>query len=741
MSFISELPVIKTVNLYSRLLTAWFTKGIMDKPERNSLGGDEFFYANNRIYTSKGVKKPYFIHELPSEINKGIITDLRMTITRRIEKNVNIVSGKSEECTVNFITVGDNYKMDMADARTRGRIAHWSRQEERVLRGMDRTLTLEEELSSDKHSESTVRMVKSLRVMKELEESKAGFFKTKFIVELNATSDEALEEAEKAITEWSFSQGGIRMKPLFFQANEYFMSYSPLGNDKNPRKSLLRKMHRGDVLPDRIINNMSVLSHGGTLGDKLGVPHGVNVMTRNVFSIDVGSGNDAKNFLLSAQTGQGKSVFMKTTLGYYDLMGYSTVVLDYEGDEYTHLAHLIGANIISISGGSSKYVNTLAIGGITGNDEMDRELMNDAKNMTENVFDIIMKDEDRPFGMNNHQRAIFDYLIDKSYQRVGVDRNKPSTWENSKKCTYYTMYEVLLELARETRNSDVTRFDKASINSMVVTLERYFEKTGGKSDYFKNPISVEEVLTNRHIVFSFGMKGQDESQSDKKSLELRQLFVSYLTMLKANYNRSKNKKTIVVMEELQRYLEQDQSVKIVANFATGGRKRGMVCYFITNNPASLIEGRANDNSTTKDGIKALVDNITMFIIGGQEKQPMEALIRAGGLHDAYGDLMHLVDASRAEGSHPFKNCFFIKYKEQSVIVKAICHPELVKLPIFSTTVTQDSDDSNVELNYGVSDEDINRAIRNMELMEEVDEEYLNDSVSLGRIMDGDDRDV
>src|SRR5699024_1719046 len=116
-------------------------------------------------------------------------------------------------------------------------------------------------------------------------------------------------------------------------ANEYFMSYSPMGNNKHPRRSMLRKMHQGDVLPDSILNNMSVLTHGGTIGDRVGVPHGVDVMTRNVFAIDVGVGNDAKNFLLTAKTGQGKPVYVKSALGYYDLMGYSTVTLDYEGDE------------------------------------------------------------------------------------------------------------------------------------------------------------------------------------------------------------------------------------------------------------------------------------------------------------------------------------------------------------------------------------------------------------------------
>lgn len=724
-SVLNDIPVINTLNLYSRLLTAWRTNGLMDKPEDNTLGKDEIYYSNNRVYTTRGVKKPFFIHDMPLEINKGLITDLRMNIQDRINGELNRAFGRNERCTVTFITVGQNYKLDMANVRTQGRISHWSRQEKRVKDKMDFDSTLEDELKSDKYNEQTIRMVRSYRLMKSLSEEHAGFFKTKFIIELNATSDEALEEGEKGLKDWSFRNGEIKLKSLFFQANEYFMSYSPLGNNKHPRRSMLRKMHQGDVLPDSILNNMSVLTHGGTIGDRVGVPHGVDVMTRNVFAIDVGVGNDAKNFLLTAKTGQGKSVYVKSALGYYDLMGYSTVTLDYEGDEYQYIGGLIGANMISISGGSSKYVNTLAISSITGDEETDQSLFRDARTMTEKVFDILMTSDDQPNGMDDYQRTLFDVLIDRVYRRVGVLVDDPRTWNLSSECTYYTMYEELLDIARD-KSSTYENFNRESIDRMKIVLGRYFEKSGSMNYYFRNPISVESVLKDRHMVFSFGMKGQDEAQTDSKSLALRQLFVSYLTMLKANYNRARGKKTVVVLEELQRYLEQPQSVGVVANFASGGRKRGMVCYFITNSPGALIEGRASGNSDdVKEGIKTIVDNITMYIIGGLDRAPMQKLIDMGGLHDAQGSLEHLIDAASSEGGHVYKNCFFIKYKEQCVIVKAICHPELVKLPIFDTTITQKEDVGDVELNYGVRQS--NEVINSIKPISETDREYLEDA--------------
>src|SRR5699024_8777743 len=116
---------------------------------------------------------------------------------------------------------------------------------------------------------------------------------------------------------------------------------------------------------------------------------------------------------------------------------------------YQYIGGLIGANMISISGGSSKYVNTLAISSITGDEETDQSLFRDARTMTEKVFDILMTSDDQPNGMDDYQRTLFDVLIDRVYRRVGVLVDDPRTWHLSSECTYYTMYEELLDIARD----------------------------------------------------------------------------------------------------------------------------------------------------------------------------------------------------------------------------------------------------------------------------------------------------
>ena len=703
---LSNFGILGTINLYSRLYTAWRTKGYFLKPERGQLGNDEIFYSVNRVYTNNGVKKPYFIDEFPPVVRKGLITDLRRSINREVS-NFNSERGADEFCKVNFVTVGENFKLDFSDSRIKGRVRHWSRQEARMKNSLKDNQTLEDELTSDKYSEGTKRMVKSYRLMRELKNQNASFFKSQFIVELHASTDDVLEIAEKTLEDWRFNVSDkLRVKTLFYQANEYYTSFSPLGDRKTAKSSLLKKMFLGDVLPDETINSLSVLTQGGTIGDDMGVIHGMDVLSREPFAMDVGNNKGAQNILVTAQTGQGKSVFVKSALGYYDLMGFRTITLDYEGDEYDYMGGLLDAQRISVSGTNTKYVNTLSIGRLTGDEAIDKELKLEAINMTERVFDILMMDNMNPDGMNIREKALFDELVRQVYMDAGVRDEDPNTWYKSERVTFYTVYVKLLDI-KDNQTQVVEMFGKESVSRMELSLSRYFEPHGSLNHYFRNPISVDELLETDHLIFSFGMKGKDEGDGIDKGLALRQLFVNYLTMLKANYNKSKGYKTVLFLEELQRYLLHPSSGGVVANFASGGRKRGLVCYFITNSPSQLMGLRNSSNNNVSVHVKTIISSLTTLFIGALSSEDMELLVEEFSLDDARGNLRRLVDvAQQNNGMSPLKNCFFVRYKGQSTFIKAVCHPELLELPLFQTDSKQKVDDEYEErLKYGITEQD------------------------------------
>src|SRR5699024_8322769 len=178
---------IDAMNLYTRLFADWVTKGRNDSPE-DTLEGDEvlgdksFFYSVNRVFTNKGIKKPYFL-ELPQNIERGFISDLREEVDRAVV-GYNQANQLDENVSVTCIADGENFKVDLSQGRMQGMFRIWARDYERLSRKAQNK-SLEDELQSDKHTKDTRHKVGSYLYMKEaVEKEKASFFKTNIIIEL-----------------------------------------------------------------------------------------------------------------------------------------------------------------------------------------------------------------------------------------------------------------------------------------------------------------------------------------------------------------------------------------------------------------------------------------------------------------------------------------------------------------------------------------------------------------------------
>lgn len=671
---IKGIGFFSSLNLYTRLLAEKVTGGRTDIPT-DPLEDGKFYYSTNRIYTQKSVKKMYFLHDLPQEIHRGFVSDIRAEVAR-VVRGYNATHGLNERVSVNLIVDGENYDLDLSSKRTQGRWKYFTDEYERVQRKMGNR-TLQDELKSDKYSDDVRHKVNSFLYIKEAKEvHDSSFFKTKVILEFIATSDDVLDEAERMLRSFNF-RNRIQEKEVFIQTNEYQKAYTPMGVVRN---NLLRKMHVGDVWTDDIISSFSVSTHG-KVGDNTGIYHGVDVQSRNVLAIDMSKGSDAQNILLTAGTGEGKSNYAKMLYTFFMPLPdtYRTIVFDYKGNEYTRLGKLAGASVVSMAGGEGRYVNTMVIGDLTGDPEVDRNLKIEAIEATERVFHLLV---DENHGMNRQELALFGDCLNEVYLHFGVTED-PSTWHYSKRCTFFNVYVKLLEMRK---NTDViSEYGVDVINDFILTLKPYFEKGGIRTHWFREPISIQEIMDNKHLIFSFGMEGKDESMIDEKQLALRQMFASYLTMLLAGKNKANGLRTVLFLEELQRYLKQRYSGEIVAGIASGGRSLGMIVYYITNAPTELMLMAEGTNEHVEANASTIMSNITTTIIGALWKNDIDNLINQFGLQNSRTVLYQL--ASIKENNKKMddlKYCFHVKYKGQSTIVRMLSHPDLEDLPLYTT---------------------------------------------------------
>lgn len=677
------------LNLYTRLIADKWTKGRTDNPtdrlEGDQVLGDKnFYYSVNRVFTSKGVKKPYFI-ALPEYIDRGFITDVRDEVDR-VVTNYNQTNDMNENVSVTGIARGKNYDLDLSQGKMQGRFRMWSRQYEKI-QSKAQNSKLEDELKSDKHTEDTRRKVGSYLYMKEaVEEEKASFYKTNFLIELVATSDEILDDADKAIKGYFYSSN-ITAKELFIQTNEYMKVFTPMGSN---RTSLLEKMNEGNVYADETISSLTVPTHG-IIGDEVGVPHGIDILSRRLVSFNLGKGEDANNILLTAMTGHGKSNFAKMLYTFYPVdPKYSTVVFDYEGDEYKPLAQVNDAEIVALDKSSGKFVNTVVIGRVTGNEEIDVELKTEAQTSTVRIFNLLVDAED---GMTSEQVSVLSEAIKEVYIDFGVLEDR-DTWIKSENITFFHLYhKISMFLNHEYYSTTRERYGRDLLNNFINILRPFFEEGEIYKHWFQESISVQELLDKKNIVFSFGMGSSTESMEDGKSLALRQLFASHITTLKANHNKKNGVRTVVFLEELQRYLKLKYSGDLIAKFTSGGRKNGMINYLITNSPNELLQLKDSYSDEIRKNASTIMSNITMQIIGAHLKGAMDNLIDEYGLENSRGVLYQLAEVaergSKEQGG--LKYCFYVRYGGQSAILRMLSHPALEELPLYRTLEKEKED--------------------------------------------------
>jgi len=651
-----------TIAYYTELLFSLLGKGNVDAPDEGTIIPEGYFYySTNKIFTKDTVKKVLFLHELPMEIEYEFLTNLKR-----------IASENGELKIVKRFTP---YRFDRNSWATRNRMQIWKGHAERYEREKYKQSETDEifsDLATKEVNRRILWMIRSWDWVNRTERNRDEFCRYNIILELTAKDLPNLYKMEENISS-ALRSLDVDFGGIFVQTNEYYKTYSPASNGT---PTLLSKMNKPNIISDRVASQFFDPGHG-LAGDPDGLYFGTDVFTLESVTYNLKKGSDAANFLLTADTGGGKSAVSKTLMTHLALEGIYSIDVDYEGDEYTDIGIAHGAKFINMSSEASTYFDTTEIGDLTGDPKIDRTLKEEAISTTKLVFDVLT---DFKNGMNFEELSLFNDMILRVYEKRGVTED-PETWKYSKGSSYEELYRELWIMRDEPEYAS----KREQIDAFITKLRLYFDGNI-YSGMFKNKISVNDLLGHPRIIFSFGMRGKTENTIDERSLALRQLFVGYLIMLICNYNKTVLKKlTAVKLEELQRYMTHEASGKIVNDIITGGRKRNMIVFLITNSPLQLVDiMTADDNSEMSKYSKAIKNNIQGFIIGRLTDETSERLAQS------FTQLKNcLPEMKLINKDMDFKYCFLLHYRGESSVVKFEIPPSLVKTSLYVTRTEQE----------------------------------------------------
>lgn len=529
---------------------------------------------------------------------------------------------------------------------------------------------------------------------------KRNLFKYRTLMVISGYRGEPFDKTVFEVLEYC-KNVGIVVTRVERDLPEYLRAFSPFSAQLS---SSVLKGVGSNTIPDEQIARLSSYTQG-KIG-RSGIMFGSDIYSGfPVYKQLKKSDTDAEIILITAETGGGKSFFLKALL--IQLLAddkYNGTINDIEGSEYLPLAGFLSENdevvVLNMAEGEGCYYDPFEITP-TGIEELDKNLFSFCKSFTNSYFRVLIGEsllED-----NDWAQKIVNNAISAAYTELGVEEGDPETWGNTSGYDLFyvyskfkDLYEECLEL--EGKNEEDLELHeryklnpgyKDSLDRVVAKLSEYFEpfENGGiRSDVFSRKVSLEDIVNAKLLVNSFGMEGRSADTIDKTQMALTQLSAANISYIRSIFSKAAGKFNFKVWEEFQRWGTFPGSTNTIKTAITGGRKLGDVNFIVTNNVKELLD----------DDRFAIFDNTTSFAIGAiASASTREALCRELSVPTLLDELDSIVlkkgnaetfeqqDAIASVYDKAFLVCLD---KSVSTITKMILPDSIARSVIFKTGV-------------------------------------------------------
>ena len=666
------------LDMYDMIMANIIAGTAVIEPQKR-LSNTEIAISFSNIASETQLSKYFVIKKLPDYMQPRLIDLVR---SRCINNGVKI----------NFFFYANPYQINWNSAEMRNKMAIWRKYSAETSGNVG----VFDYRNKRGGSLARERIMQSTKYYNEAElDHKRSLIRVAFVIEISAHRDEEsmLNMTETINTMKGLcSQHDIKLRELRVNMIDWLQAIGifSLKSLKGVDNKISRK-----IITDDILANFNSYKQGRVGKD--GVPLGIDVLSSvpvlKKFKADPDA---AENWLIAAETGGGKSYFVKALLTYLLADDFVVTVMDYEGDEYSNLAAYIRAGnpedvkVVSMGKGSTIYFDPTPIPDLTGDPEIDDELKETASNFILAHFRIIVGGLSG--ALTQWEERIVSTAIARVYDSAGVTADK-NTWRRSKQLRLHMIYNEIKDMVERKElvdfEADNVRHKAALKISEAASI--YFEEGEVKAGTFKNPMSGDELFKAIFIVFSFGMRGAGDSITDQTMLALKQLSVACISTQISNYCKYvRHCFNVKVWEEFQRWGTAKGSAEIILNAMTGGRKRGDVNFVITNDLAAIL----NSDNSVASGIRQNIQNIAVGKI--KDKATRTMFCQRFDLQDSEAALDRIAkahsteehSANRSESSgNKYKNSFCLVLDSgKKCIVKVLLPPSLLKSNIFKTGV-------------------------------------------------------
>lgn len=584
------------LDMYDMILANLLAKKSIIEPQQ-PLGQDQIQIGFQNISSETQLTKYMVVYRFPDYIQNSLIDYIRKNCI-------------NDGVKINFYFYSEPYHINWDSPEMKNKMNIWKNYTESTnfdLNAFNYRAKRQEVLARERILKSTMYLNKC-----ELE-YRRQMMRVAIILEISAVrSDQGIINMTETVQQIYKTCSILDLKVRELQINmvDWIKAIGPFQMETKSKEA--RDIPK-KVLTDDILANFGAYKQGrvGETGVQLGMDVGSGGPILRKFKENP---DKAENWLICAETGGGKSYFIKSLLMYLLADGFVVTVMDYEGDEYTNIAKYLAAGnpedvkVVQMGNGSTTYFDPCEIPMLTGDPDIDQFLKADAINYISQVFRVITCGLHDNF--SKPEERIVSTAIQRMYDSARVT-DDPSTWTNSQGLRLRMVYDEIKVMVdtKEFYDSDNGNIKHKAAMRIREAASIYFEPGESRYGTFENPMSANELYKAKFIVFSFGMRGAASSLIDPTILALKQLSVANIQIQISNYCKYiRHCFNVKVWEEYQRWGDTDGAGDIIGNVMTGGRKRGDVNFIITNDLASMLDQENRLN-------KKLAQNIQNYAIG------------------------------------------------------------------------------------------------------------------------------
>lgn len=516
---------VNPLKLYDLLFATNLTENNSSSSLYVETNNDEVSVDFNGMYCNERVSYYYMLDTLPRFLAISFKEDIRALS----KKNVRIT----------FLDFVRPHKIEWDSPQMKSKLRILSRigKEKDEARGDITAYNMHSNLSS---MQSQEWIESSLTYLSEADISrKRALVKSSLVMVISGERGDDFDTTVKNVMEYA-NHIGIKPTRVLYNVQDWVKGYSPFSREIVDG---ITDTMPTNVLTDEIVARYNSYSQG-ILGAG-GIYFGTDIFSGFPVLKRVKRGaDDAENWLITAETGGGKSHYLKMLLLELVASGFNGTIMDIEGKEYMRIGNFLSnhskVQIINMAEGSGSYFDPVEIAPPSGVEDIDKEAKAMSINYTLAILKVLLG---KSYENNDWLDTIIDDAVQLTYTNAGVTDDQ-ATWGRSRELTLFDVYRNLTQLSKF---RDIPDYQYA-VQKAVAVLSRYFEPNGTRSGLFVNRVRVTDVADADVVICSFGMEGKAENSVDPVQLALMQLGAAQFSHQRSIFSKARGKFNFKVWE-------------------------------------------------------------------------------------------------------------------------------------------------------------------------------------------------